>query len=183
MRDDGAVYVGVRPFFRLITLAGGLLVVTACAAGLDPDAAGGDTPGNEDSGSSASSGDSGGSAHPKDAGHLGDGASPGADAATSVGDGAAMHDAAVSTFDSSLPPTNACGLCDRHWVCNGFDDLWSSVGGKCVDQGNGTALRCDGTLDGASALNVGTWAGNASSFSMYFNNLGGGTVTIDCLPP
>ncbi|MEO6572477.1 MAG: hypothetical protein ABIP89_01470 [Polyangiaceae bacterium] len=173
----------MRPFFRLITLAGGLLAFAACATGMDPDAAGGDTPVDQDSGSSGSSGDSGGSSHAKDAGHTGDGGSLGTDAGASAGDGGALHDASVSTFDSSLPPTNACGLCDRHWVCNGFDDLWSSVGGKCVDQGNGTALRCDGTLDGASALNVGTWEGNASSFAMYFDNIGGGTVTIDCVPP
>lgn len=78
-------------------------------------------------------------------------------------------------------PLNACGVCDRVWVCNGFAAQWSSVGGRCVNDANGTGLRCNHILDGMSANNVGSWTGDDQHLTLVFNSFGG-THTIACVP-
>jgi hypothetical protein len=84
---------------------------------------------------------------------------------------------------SALRDAGACGLCDRIWVCNNLAQLWSTEpDGRCVNQVNGTALRCDGTLDGTSARDVGTWSGDASEIALKFRDLNGGTRTYYCYP-
>lgn len=88
--------------------------------------------------------------------------------------------------DAGLNPDGnpgACGVCDRIWVCNNFAQYWASeADGRCVNQKNRTGLRCNGILDGTSANNVGTWTGDANGLTLNFNNLGGGTYVITCVP-
>lgn len=77
----------------------------------------------------------------------------------------------------------ACGLCDRVWVCNGLAQMWKTESdGRCVNQINRTALRCDGTLDGAMYSDLGTWTGDAQEVALHFRDLNGGTRTYYCYP-
>ena len=82
---------------------------------------------------------------------------------------------------------DACGICDRVWVCNGFADPWVSAGpDECADSGNSTTLYCvnGDTINYPSAdpsENDGTWAVTSTGLALYFNSLQG-TVEIDCVP-
>lgn len=105
-------------------------------------------------------------------------------------DGGVVEEASITLDDASYitGPTvdggaNACGMCDREWVCNDMKQLWlSESDGRCVNQKNRTALRCDGILDGSGSPNVGTWTGNDDELQLRFNSLGT-TKVIYCLPP
>lgn len=88
---------------------------------------------------------------------------------------------ADAPFEASGP--NACGVCDRTWVCNGFAQYWASeADGRCVNQTNRTGLRCNGILDGSTANNVGTWTGSSQGLTLNFQTLGGGAHVITCTP-
>jgi hypothetical protein len=110
-------------------------------------------------------------------------AGPNSDASTRdanavVRDAAGRPDAAAEASGA-----NACGICDRTWVCNNFAAYWASESdGRCVNQANRTGLRCNGVLDGPTARNVGTWSGNAASLTLNFQSLNGGTHVITCAP-
>jgi hypothetical protein len=87
------------------------------------------------------------------------------------------------------PVLDACGICDRSWTCNGFTDRWVSTGPQsCGDDRNGnivTTLFCEngdtiGFPDPTN--NYGTWSTTPTGMTLLFNNLGGGTVEIDCVP-
>lgn len=105
-------------------------------------------------------------------------------------DDGGVEEASVTVQDASYKPgmtvdggANACGMCDREWVCNDLEQLWlSESDGRCVNQKNRTALRCDGVLDGSSTPNVGTWSGNDDELQLRFDSLGT-TKVIYCLPP
>jgi hypothetical protein len=126
-----------------------------------------------DAGATSSANDAGEAA---DAGDAGSGRDAGRDAA--------LLDAGAVGTDSG-----ACGVCDRVWVCNGFSNSWASEvdGGRCVNQRNGVALRCDGVLDGALdggvLRNVGTWSGDARELELRFRSLGDGLAIKYCYPP
>jgi hypothetical protein len=88
------------------------------------------------------------------------------------------RDAAITYSDAG-----ACGLCDRIWVCNNLAQMWTTeADGRCVNQVNRTALQCNGTLDGASYRDVGTWTGDAMELALHFRDLGGGVRTYYCYP-
>jgi hypothetical protein len=83
---------------------------------------------------------------------------------------------------------DACGICDRVWVCNGFPDNWVSTGpDSCADIRSGTTvatLFCvnGDTIDYADPNNNdGTWAVTSTGMSLYYNSLEG-SVEIDCVP-
>lgn len=111
------------------------------------------------------------------------GTKPDNGAADAARDGAQRPDA---SRDAGLNPDGnpgACGVCDRTWVCNNFPQYWASeADGRCVNQKNRTGLRCNGILDGTTANNVGTWTGDANGLTLNFDNLGGGTYVITCVP-
>ena len=88
------------------------------------------------------------------------------------------------------PPLDACGICDRTWVCNGFPDSWVSTGPQaCADIRRGTAvatLYCEhgDTINYPDPTNNdGTWSVTATGLALVYNSLGGGTMEIDCVPP
>ncbi|AKU94320.1 hypothetical protein AKJ09_00984 [Labilithrix luteola] len=105
-------------------------------------------------------------------------------------DGGGVQEASITVADASYKTgmtvdggANACGMCDREWVCNNYKQLWlSESDGRCVNQTNHTALRCDGTLDGTGAKNVGTWIGNDEELQLRFDSFGS-THIIYCVPP
>ncbi|MGH7327019.1 MAG: hypothetical protein ACREJX_01590, partial [Polyangiaceae bacterium] len=70
-------------------------------------------------------------------------------------------------------------ICDRQWQCDADLDDWSSDGSSaCIDSRTGTALNCDGTMQGG-----GTWSGDSSEVVLEFPNVGGGTFDVYCTPP
>jgi len=88
---------------------------------------------------------------------------------------------------------DACGICDRVWVCNGFSDHWVSMGpDACADvrqtsMGPATVatLYCQNgdTINYASAMNnAGMWMTTPTGLALLYDNVGGGTVEIDCVP-
>jgi hypothetical protein len=117
------------------------------------------------------------------------------------------HDGEVATHDSGVDAAkhpdagaasdaggaeagfaNACGICDRVWVCNGFADNWVSVGPTaCADIRQGTAvatLYCSqaDTINYADPNdNDGTWSFMGDELVLDYNSLEG-TVEIDCYP-
>jgi hypothetical protein len=91
-----------------------------------------------------------------------------------VGDAIASADVVASP---EVIPADACGICDRNWLCNVADDYWTSQAGDCVDARTGTTLRCDGTIGGGA----GTWAVTSTGLALYFNSLCG-IHEIDCTP-
>jgi hypothetical protein len=86
----------------------------------------------------------------------------------------------VTSADAALNRTGACGVCDRIWVCNGVAQEWKSeADGRCVNQVNQTALRCNGILDGRS-LDLGTWRGDPRELELIFRNA---PNSYFCYPP
>jgi len=117
-------------------------------------------------------------AHPADATHdvivI---TSPGVDGGGSVPDSA-----------PDAPKLDACGICDRVWVCNGFADSWVSTGPyACADVRHGitvATLYCQhgDTIKYADATNNdGTWAKTATGLALYYNDFSS-TMEIDCTP-
>jgi hypothetical protein len=83
---------------------------------------------------------------------------------------------------------NACDICDRVWVCNGFADNWVSVGPTaCADIRQGTTvatLYCTeaDTIDYSDPNNNdGTWSLMGDELVLDYNSLEG-TMEIDCYP-
>lgn len=98
-------------------------------------------------------------------------------------------DSSIPDAAPDAPKLDACGICDRVWVCNGFADTWVSTGSEgCADiRGTATVatLYCENgdTINYPSATgNDGTWAITSTGLALYYDNLGGGTVEIDCVP-
>jgi hypothetical protein len=84
---------------------------------------------------------------------------------------------------AALSDAGACGICDRVWVCNNLAQQWTTESdGRCVNQVNRTALRCDGTLDVGMTKDVGTWTGDAREIALQFRDLNGGTRVYYCYP-
>ena len=106
---------------------------------------------------------------------------------TSTGSASSTSTSSSSSSSSSSGGVDACGICDRVWVCNGFADPWVSAGpDECADSGNSTTLYCvnGDTINYPSAdpsENDGTWAVTSTGLALYFNSLQG-TVEIDCVP-
>jgi hypothetical protein len=88
----------------------------------------------------------------------------------------------ASSSSSGAPAGGACGLCDRDWLCGAYVDYWKTTGSACVNTVVGTTLHCNGQFDQGGYSNLGTWSGDGSGFTMYFPNVGGGTVPVDCAP-
>ena len=93
-----------------------------------------------------------------------------------------------STSSSSSGGLDACGICDRVWVCNGFADNWVSVGPHaCADIRGMTTVATLYCVSGDTinfpdpTSNDGTWAVTSTGLALYYNSLGG-TVEIDCVP-
>jgi hypothetical protein len=87
----------------------------------------------------------------------------------------------AATDAGPLDVRGACGVCDRIWVCN-TPQLWTSeADGRCVNQVNRTALRCNGILDGRSP-NLGTWRGDPRELELIFERFGKPS-TLFCYPP
>jgi hypothetical protein len=98
-------------------------------------------------------------------------------------------DSSIPDASPDAPRLDACGICDRVWVCNGFPDTWTSTGPQsCADiRGTTTVatLYCENgnTINYPSATgNDGSWVATATSLTLTYNDLGGGTVEIDCVP-
>ena len=98
-------------------------------------------------------------------------------------------DVHVPDASPDAPVLNACGVCDRTWVCNGFSDKWVSTGPQsCGDDRNGNiviSIFCEhgdtiGVPDPAN--NSGTWMTTPTGMTLDFSMLGGGTMEIDCVP-
>lgn len=111
-------------------------------------------------------------------------------AAEDVATDDASIDAAPAPVDAArkLGPTlsgpNACGVCDRVWICNGFSQTWRSDGGNCVNAVNQTSLHCDGTVWGASGVGqVGEWKGDDQLLKLSFTGLNGESFIYACIPP
>jgi hypothetical protein len=95
-------------------------------------------------------------------------------------DAGADRDAAQAVYSDA----GACGICDRVWVCNGFANDWKTeADGRCVNQYNRTALRCNGVMDGDRFQNLGTWLGDARELELRFGTGGGGFQSYFCYPP
>jgi hypothetical protein len=95
-------------------------------------------------------------------------------------DAGADRDAAPVVYSDA----GACGICDRVWVCNGFANDWKTeADGRCVNQRNRTALRCNGVMDGDKFQNVGVWLGDARELELRFSTGGGGFQSYFCNPP
>jgi hypothetical protein len=71
-------------------------------------------------------------------------------------------------------------VCDRNWTCNGFTDPWVTDGVRCVNSRTTTALKCDGKFDQGGSDNVGTWSSTASTLTLIYPMLDGGTKTYVC---
>jgi hypothetical protein len=111
------------------------------------------------------------------------------------GDSATLADTTSPPVDSGAPDVtmeaaalDACGICDRVWICNGFADTWVSAGSQaCADVRSGTTvatLYCaqGDTINYADPNNNdGTWATTPEGLALYYNSLQG-TVEIDCTP-
>jgi hypothetical protein len=96
---------------------------------------------------------------------------------------------------SDGPKINACGVCDRVWVCNGFSDVWVSTStDSCAyirDDETLATLYCE---DGFDTLNypafseagvdqtAGTWSGSSAGLTLTYFALGTPMV-ISCVPP
>lgn len=172
-----------RHTLRVRTFARCLILVVGCASTEDADVAG-PSPVTDTSGQDPSYGDP----------VYGDGDRSSKDEGNAANDGGRMTTGRDSGSSSSSrrdagqtveagPPQNtgACGICDRDWTCNGFAQYWATESdGRCVNQVNRTGLRCDGTLDGSTVRNVGTWQKTSGGFVMNFASLGGGTHVIRC---
>jgi hypothetical protein len=94
-------------------------------------------------------------------------------------------DASCPDAASDAPKLDACGICDRVWNCNGFPQVWVSMGpDACKDTKNMTILYCEnGNTIGFPdpANNYGSWMITSTGLALDFNGLSG-TMEIDCTP-
>lgn len=100
-----------------------------------------------------------------------------------------VEEASITTIDAArqkgqtIAGANACGICDRVWMCDASTSAWlSQSDGTCMNEQNHTVLRCDGTIDRLSSTNIGSWTGNDDQMQLSFNALGSIEV-VYCLPP
>jgi hypothetical protein len=105
--------------------------------------------------------------------------------------GPPIVDATTCDAASGNPDVDACDICNRTWVCNGFADPWVSTSATSCAYFRGctavVTLYCVGghdTIDYSDPTNNdGTWATTSTGLALYYNDVGGGTVEIDCVPP
>lgn len=110
-----------------------------------------------------------------------------ADDASSPSD--AATDAAPDPVDAArkigptLPGPNACGICDRVWICNGFSQTWKSDGENCTNSVNQTSLHCDGSIHAPNVGAVGQWKGDDQLLKLSYTGLNGESFIYACIPP
>ena len=97
-------------------------------------------------------------------------------------------DSSIPDSGPDAPVLDACGICDRVWVCNGITDTWRSSGPEACADIRGTTtvatLYCEhgNTINFPDPMNNdGTWSKTSTGLALDYYGLEG-VMEIDCVP-